>query len=357
MKILVYGAGVLGSLYAARLKSAGHAVSILARGERAAELRTHGILLHAINKEKYTLIPIDVVESLEPEDAYDLVIVLVRSSQTASVLPALAANRNTPNVLFLGNNAGGPEKALEMLGRERVLVGFAGAGGIRDDHAVCYIEAKRGDQGATVIGELNGDITQRLERIQWAFRNTGLPVVFSRDIDAWLKTHAAVVLPIACAIYAAGGDNYRLANTPDAVVLMVRAMREGFNALRKLGVPITPTKLSMMERLPEPLLVFRLRRMLDTQFAEIGLAGHANAARDEMAYLMEQFQVLVQTSGVATPALDLLKGWINVEFLSLPENSRQVRLRWRSTVISLGILAWLIALIVFLTRRFSRKTA
>ena len=45
MKILVYGAGVLGSLYAARLKESGLDVSILARSRRLADIREHGIEL------------------------------------------------------------------------------------------------------------------------------------------------------------------------------------------------------------------------------------------------------------------------------------------------------------------------
>ena len=44
-RILVYGAGVLGSLYAARLWQAGRSVSFLARGQRLADLRMRGIVL------------------------------------------------------------------------------------------------------------------------------------------------------------------------------------------------------------------------------------------------------------------------------------------------------------------------
>ncbi len=44
-KILVYGSGPLGSLFAARLQQGGNDVSILARGQRLAELREHGIVL------------------------------------------------------------------------------------------------------------------------------------------------------------------------------------------------------------------------------------------------------------------------------------------------------------------------
>jgi len=45
VKLLVYGAGVTGSLFSARLHEAGHDVSLLARGERLAALRRHGVQL------------------------------------------------------------------------------------------------------------------------------------------------------------------------------------------------------------------------------------------------------------------------------------------------------------------------
>ena len=51
MKILVIGAGVLGSLYAARLQAAGHDVSIMARGERLEQIRARGILLQEHGSE------------------------------------------------------------------------------------------------------------------------------------------------------------------------------------------------------------------------------------------------------------------------------------------------------------------
>ena len=45
MRTLVYGAGPLGSLYAARLQQAGVQVALLARGQRLADLREHGVVL------------------------------------------------------------------------------------------------------------------------------------------------------------------------------------------------------------------------------------------------------------------------------------------------------------------------
>ena len=45
IKILIYGAGVIGSIFAYRLKTGGNDVTILARGKRLEQLRNHGLVL------------------------------------------------------------------------------------------------------------------------------------------------------------------------------------------------------------------------------------------------------------------------------------------------------------------------
>jgi len=44
-KVLVIGAGVIGSFNAARLKDGGKDVTLLARGQRLEDLREHGVVL------------------------------------------------------------------------------------------------------------------------------------------------------------------------------------------------------------------------------------------------------------------------------------------------------------------------
>ena len=48
MKILIYGAGVIGTLYAARLQESGQLVTMLARGQRLADIRRHGLMLEDV---------------------------------------------------------------------------------------------------------------------------------------------------------------------------------------------------------------------------------------------------------------------------------------------------------------------
>lgn len=343
MKILVYGAGVLGSLYAARLQVAGHEVSILARGQRLADLREHGIVLEDARTGERTTTWINVVETLAPEDAYDLVIVLLRKNQVSAILPVLAANQRTPNVLFMVNNAAGPEEYVQVLDRERVVLGFPGAGGAREGHVIRYAIAGARVQ-PTTVGELNGWVTPRLQVIVDVLESAGFPVATCANMDARLKTHVALVSPLANALYLAGGDNYRLAKTRDGVVLLVRGVREGLRVLRALEIPITPRKYQVLQWLPEPLLVAWLQRGLATERAELGLARHANAARDEMQKLAEEFRGLARRSGVPTPALDQLYTYLNPVQAPLSEGSAQLRLDWRAIWAGVGTLTGLLLL-------------
>ncbi len=309
MKILVYGAGVLGSLYAARLKESGQDVTILARNKRLTEIKEHGLVLENVTTGRQVATAINAVERLAPHDAYDLIIVLMRRTQISAILPALAANQNSPAVLFMCNNASGPDEMIKALGRDRILLGFAGAGGVREDHIVRYVITSGRNQ-ATTIGELDGKTSPRLKRTAKAFKAAGFPVEISRNMDAWLKTHIVKVIPVAKALYMAGGDNHQLAQRQDALVLMVRAMREGFQVLRALNIPILPSKLKIVEWLPAPLVVSLMKLMVNSREAETTMVGHANAARDEMKQLADEFKVLARAASVPTPAMDNLYNYI-----------------------------------------------
>ncbi len=346
MDILVYGAGVLGSLYAARLHEAGHLVALLARGQRLADLREHGVVLENALTGERTVTQVPVVTGLAPDDAYDLVLVIMRKNQVGAILPILAANTATPNVLFMMNNAAGPGVLVDALGEERVLLGVPGAGGGRDGHVVRYI-AQEG-KPSPIVGEIDGTITPRLLRIADVLGQISSEVECSDNINAWLKTHVALVSPMANALYMAGGDITWLAETRDALVLMVRGIREGFRVLQSLDVPVIPRKYLALAWLPEPLLVFFLRHLLATEQAELAMQRHANAARDEMQQLADEFQVLARQAGVRTPVLDILRGYISMEQRPVRRGSCQVPMNWRKVWIGVGVLSALGALFVWL---------
>jgi 2-dehydropantoate 2-reductase len=72
MKILVYGAGVVGTLYAARLQEAGHQVTVLARDSRLADVRRHGLVLEDVLTGVRSVTHVSIVDRLYAEDSYDI---------------------------------------------------------------------------------------------------------------------------------------------------------------------------------------------------------------------------------------------------------------------------------------------
>ena len=81
MRVLVIGAGVLGSLYAGRLAAAGNEVALLARGSRLAELQEEPLRLVNDADGTCSLARLAVIPRLEQTDAYDMGLVMVRADQ------------------------------------------------------------------------------------------------------------------------------------------------------------------------------------------------------------------------------------------------------------------------------------
>jgi ketopantoate reductase len=351
MKILVYGAGPLGSLLASRLHEAGHKVSLLARGQRLTDLREYGIVLVDTETGKETVARPDIVERLDPEDAYDLVMVVMRKNRALEILPVLAANKHTPNVLFLMNNAAGPDALTAALGKERVLMGFPMAAGFRRGHKVHYLAGGGPGKPAKIpIGEVDGSIRSRT-RVVAAVLGTmeGVEAEIRTDMDAWLKTHVALLMTsLAPAMRAAGSDNVRMAHTRDAIVLAIRAIREGFRVLRKLGYPIVPSSTWIFERLPEPVLVWGFRKQLPDPRMRTAMLEHAAAAQDEILHLAGEFYILAERSGVPTPVMDGLKKYFDPDVPPLPEGSAEIPLDWRFAYILGGVILAGLAVIAVL---------
>ncbi len=60
---------------------------------------------------------------------------------------------------------------------------------------------------------------------------------------------------------------------------------------------------------PEIVNVKAIEGLLGSKFAEVAFAWHARAARDEMRELADEFQSLIKQTSIATPNIDLLRGY------------------------------------------------
>ena len=177
MKILVYGAGVLGCNLARNLLRAGKDVTLLARGNWAAEIKQNGLRI----KDKFSLRTsvsrIPVVTELAPDAMYDVIFVVLRYTQLDSALDTLRANR-TKNIVFVGNNV--QTKALAAaLPEKNVLFAFALSAGHREADRVVSIDLKklRGD-----TAYLNRVLDANIEGYR-AIRDAGHTILPKEDAD------------------------------------------------------------------------------------------------------------------------------------------------------------------------------
>jgi ketopantoate reductase len=344
MKILVYGAGPLGSVFAARLQQGGHDVAILARGQRLADLREHGIVLQNVVTGERTVTRVDVAETLAPDDAYDMVLVIMRKNHALAILPVLKANAHTPTVLFLMNNAAGPHALVEALGRARVMIGFPGVAGYREDPVVHALVGTEDKEATVYLGEVDGSITERTVAVAEALGQApGFRPEIRTDMDAWLKYHVALLMPsLGPALYMCGTDRMRLVHTRDALVLAIRAVREGFRVLQALGVPVTPARFKVFLGLPEPLLVLMLRRAFANELMEVAMVRHAEAARSEVRHLTDELLALARTTDVPTPNIHRLYPHLDPETPLMPEGRAEIPMDWRGVWLAVGALAALV---------------
>lgn len=304
MKILVYGAGVIGTLYAARLQAAGHQVTVLARSSRLVDIQRYGLVMKDVVSGIQSITRVATVEKLNAEDEYDMALIAVRRDQLPGAMPDIVANRNIPLVLFMLNNPSGSAPLVGALGVDRVVLGFPGAGGTLEGHVVHYAMIA---QQPTTVGEPARMYTARPRALVKMLRAAGFRTRRDSDMDAWLVAHAFFVTSVSGAMYLAGGDCMQLSRNQALLKLMVRGVREGFDAVGALGHPIHPLALRVLfTYLPARAAVCYWRHFFSNRMAEYVFARHARCASVEMRTLAGECRVLLVKSGFPAPALSEL---------------------------------------------------
>jgi 2-dehydropantoate 2-reductase len=298
-RLLVVGAGVNGSVCAAGLHNAGFDVTVLARGQRLEELRNTCIEIEDPIGNTRTATKVPVICKLENDDLYDYIFVIVRNDQVLELLPVLVQNRS-PSIVFMVNTVLGPEGWVAALGKQRVLLGFAFAGGRREGSLIRAIRPKR---AVAPFGEVDGAKTARLNRLVEILRTAGFRAMPSAAMPDWLATHAAMVVPLALLILKHGCDTYALARSREDLRTLVNALREAIQVLRAVGRRIVPSRTLALVLLPRFAVTALFRRLLSSRIGEIGAGWHCSQAPDEMMQLARELRELVERSKLPATTL------------------------------------------------------
>ena len=124
MRILIYGAGVIGCLYATLFSEAGYDTTIYARGKRLDQFREKGLLYFKKKEEKKANVTIS--DKVEKEDVYDFVFLTVKENQVYNALKELG-NNDSPNIVTMVNTLESYSDWEKLCGKGRIIPAFPGA--------------------------------------------------------------------------------------------------------------------------------------------------------------------------------------------------------------------------------------
>lgn len=230
MRIVVVGAGALGSIVGAHLVRAGEDVVFLARGQRAAALRERGIVLTGL--ADFTA-AVTVVTDPGKVQTADVLFVTVKTYDTEAALADLR-HLCVDSVLSLQNGVMKNEQLASAFGRERVLGAAAVvAGEVLRDGAVRFTLNER-----FAVGELSGSTSDRAQSLVASLVRGGLRAEASSYIQTaeWSK-YVLFVGGMALAGLTRL-PTAKFLSDPDGALLMARVMRELGAIAARLRIPL-----------------------------------------------------------------------------------------------------------------------
>lgn len=239
MQIVVVGVGAVGIALASFLQQAGATVSLVARGEAAAQIRQKGIARAGIfGSHQVPAEALRVEESLEAlnDVSIDWVCVCTKTTSTEAIALDLARCeplwKTPPRILVFHNGWGSAEAIAAQVPAARVFSARVITGFRRIDPTRSEITVHADD---VLLGSLFGADTNVLSPLAQMLAGAGLPTRLSDDIgrELWAKLiYNCALNPLGALRGCSYGD---LADTPATRKILEAVVREVFAVMLQAG--------------------------------------------------------------------------------------------------------------------------
>lgn len=233
MRIIIMGAGAIGSLFGGFLAEAGNDVTFIGRKPHIDSINQNGLSIEGISGEHH--IKVKATTDLSTLEAPDLIILTVKAYSTASAVEDVRALfKDHTYFMCLQNGLGTEDVASSILGEERILRGTTSEGAL-------FLEPgkiRHTGHGETIIGSLNPTDSSILKRVELEFQKVGFKTTISKDIKrvVWEKIFVNVAInPFGALTGLRNGD---LLMVPEVKEAMKAAILEGTNVTEMLGINI-----------------------------------------------------------------------------------------------------------------------
>ena len=256
-RILIYGAGAIGSYMGAKLAESGADVTLLARGAHADAMAAAGGVMFLNPGGRDRLVPVKVCRPGETEGRYDIVFVALKTTQIASnaddLMRVIAdggamvmVQNGLPWWYFEGVDSqwrGSSLRSLDpdgTLARKMDLRHVIGCAVYRPAQlsAPGTVMAPEISYERLIIGELDGKKSERCRLVATALNTATIPCEITCDIRAaaWQKLMVNLIWnPITALTQSAPGH---ISAYPPATELFKNILREGSAVAASLGVQV-----------------------------------------------------------------------------------------------------------------------
>ena len=234
MQTVIAGAGGLGSVVGGYLAQAGADVTLLGRQAHITAIRERGLRIEGLRGP--TLVrALRAVSDPSEVRAADLLILCVKSYDTAEALASLAHLRDRIGVAISFQNGGRKEEELaEAFGREAVVGAATLVGAAMPEPGL----VRHTNDGSTWIGELDGRPVPRVEAIEALFRAANLSIEVRPDIRTAIWCKMAQMVAAASMACATRLFLHQILLDRGLAALFVELIREVAGVAGRLGIPL-----------------------------------------------------------------------------------------------------------------------
>lgn len=266
MRILIYGAGAIGSDLGALLSASGEDVQLLARGAQLAALQANGVTVEHQGQPSVQ-VPVKALSAEACSGRFDLIFVTLKSTQLAAAAKSIVSLLAPDGVMVMIQNGlpwwyfDGVESAHQgarlscldpdgVLQREMPLSKVVGAVIYRPvtQTAPGKIFVPKVMPPKLQIGEVDNQLSKRIQSIADLVSRAGLPTEATQDIRRakWQKLMMNLIWnPLSSITQSSPGYIVQSALASDMVGLM---MQEGSAVARSVGIDIKVDPLAELER-------------------------------------------------------------------------------------------------------------
>jgi len=227
----IVGAGALGSILAAHLVRNGHSVALLARGQRAQQVREQGLRIKGVSE---IATPVEVLTDPAQLRETGTLIIATKTPGSEQTLASLS-HVNLDRALSVQNGVMKDDLLAQTYGRERTLGSLADTSG----ELLASGEVLFTRNVNLFIGELDGSMSDTARGIVKAIDDSGvratlMPDIVSREWSKFVGWVGFVSLSLTTRAV-----TWRFLSDPDAALLIVRLTRELASLAKALGIPLT----------------------------------------------------------------------------------------------------------------------